>query len=183
MNKEELIALIDEGRNFEYLFFLSHKEKTLGILDEACLSQWYPSPFIIQKNKQKLVMPTAEHYMMYSKAMLFKDFKRAKQILETKEPREVLHLGRRVQNFDENIWRALAYTIVVEGNLAKFSQNPKLQSYLLATKDKVLVEASKKDKTWGIGLLAEDKNATNPKKWLGKNQLGFALMQVRALLG
>jgi len=45
-----------------------------------------------------------------------------------------------------------------------------------------LVEASPYDRIWGIGLKADDKRATNPLKWRGKNRLGFALMKVRELL-
>ena len=70
-------------------------------------------------------------------------------------------------------------TQVVTGNLAKFQQNPELGAYLIKTGDKVLVEASPRDRIWGIGLGAENDKAMNPEHWRGLNLLGFALMEVR----
>ncbi len=35
---------------------------------------------------------------------------------------------------------------------AKFSQHPPLRAYLLSTAPRVLVEASPRDRVWGIGL-------------------------------
>ena len=69
--------------------------------------------------------------------------------------------------------------VVVRGNVAKFSQHPQLQSYLLATSGRVLAEASPRDRIWGIGLTADDDRATDPSQWPGTNLLGFALMHVR----
>ena len=43
----------------------------------------------------------------------------------------------------------------------------------------MLVEASPVDRIWGIGLAADDADATNPPHWRGDNFLGFALMRVR----
>ena len=45
--------------------------------------------------------------------------------------------------------------------------------------DAVLVEASPRDRIWGIGMGASNENATNPARWRGQNLLGFALMDVR----
>ena len=70
----------------------------------------------------------------------------------------------------------------MQGNLLKFSQNPKLKDFLLATSNRVLAEASPRDTIWGIGLDEKDKDAQNPYKWRGLNLLGFALMKVRAKL-
>ena len=71
------------------------------------------------------------------------------------------------------------FNVVVKGNLAKFSQNVKLQDYLLSTGDKILVEASPKDDVWGIGLEESNPDVINPRRWPGTNLLGFALMEVR----
>jgi ribA/ribD-fused uncharacterized protein len=69
--------------------------------------------------------------------------------------------------------------IVTEGNIAKFSQNEDLKSFLLGTGTQILVEASPYDRIWGIGLGAEDPNAKHPSTWQGENLLGFALMDAR----
>lgn len=68
---------------------------------------------------------------------------------------------------------------MVEVLTVKFEQNPRLKDYLLATGDAVLVEAAPKDRLWGIGMGENNLDVENPKKWLGRNLLGKALMQVR----
>lgn len=100
-------------------------------------------------------------------------------MLAAPTPRSAKSLGRSVRNFDESMWSENRSSIVFDGNLAKFSQNPALASYLLDTKDRVLVEASPDDRIWGIGLSEDDRNVRNPERWRGLNLLGFALMRVR----
>ncbi len=70
----------------------------------------------------------------------------------------------------------------MRGNLAKFSQYESLKNYLLGTGDRVLVEASPRDRIWGIGLAESDPASQNPYDWKGLNLLGFALMAVREQL-
>ena len=88
-------------------------------------------------------LPTAEHFMMYHKALLMGDQDVASQLLEEQNalPSKAKALGRKVKNFDEELWKAEADRVVKEGNLAKFSQNPKLKEILLGTGDLTLVEA------------------------------------------
>lgn len=62
---------------------------------------------------------------------------------------------------------------------AKFSQNPALKDYLVATGDAILVEAAPKDKIWGIGMGENNPDVGDSKKWNGRNLLGKALMEVR----
>ena len=76
-------------------------------------------------------------------------------------------------------WSGSRFELVVEGNLAKFSQAPLLAGYLRSTAPKVLVEASPRDLIWGIGLGASNPRAGLPSEWRGKNLLGFALTEVR----
>jgi hypothetical protein len=46
-----------------------------------------------------------------------------------------------------------------------------------------VVEASPRDRVWGIGLAAGDERAGSPERWQGLNLPGFALMEVRHQLG
>jgi ribA/ribD-fused uncharacterized protein len=92
-------------------------------------------------------------------------------------------LGRSVVGFDEQLWQQHRYEIVLTGNIAKFAQNKELCTFLLNSKNRILVEASPVDSIWGIGLAADDPLAMNPAMWHGLNLLGFALMEVRSLLG
>jgi len=88
-------------------------------------------------------------------------------------------LGRQVKNYDDKLWLANRYEIVKQGNYHKFSQNKDLKTFLINTKDRVLVEASPVDPIWGIGMATDHKDVSNPEKWKGLNLLGFALMEVR----
>ena len=86
------------------------------------------------------------------------------------------------QNSLGDRWTAKAFEIVVQGNVAKFSQNEKLGEFLLGTGLRVLVEASPRDRIWGIGLSEHDPGVDQPARWKGENLLGFALMETRARL-
>jgi ribA/ribD-fused uncharacterized protein len=97
-------------------------------------------------------------------------------------PSKAKTFGRKVRNFDEQIWSNHRFDIAVRGNTAKFEQNTALRDWLLSTEGRVLVEASPRDKIWGIGLAADDERALDPKTWRGLNLLGFALMRTRTAL-
>jgi len=173
-NINELKEQIARGEKLKYLFFLTHKQKLENIIDKSCLSQWYPRSFSVDG----IYYATAEHYMMAEKARLF-DASMVEYILNAKSPAEAKALGREVKNFNEEVWDKVSFDIVVKGNMAKFSQNEDLKAFLQATKNRVLVEASPKDRIWGIGLSVHDKEVENPFEWKGLNKLGFALMVVR----
>lgn len=138
-------------------------------------SQWYKSEFTVEG----ITFVTAEQYMMYNKAKLFEDDEIAELILKTDNPSEQKMLGRSVKNFDKKIWERQAKNIVTKGNIAKFSQNEELLSFMKNTKDLILVEASSYDKIWGIGLSENDPDIEDESKWQGTNWLGECLMKVR----
>ncbi len=141
-------------------------------------SQWYPARFAVDR----VTYSCTEQYMMAEKARLFGDGDTLRQILATTNPAEQKALGRCVTPFDEARWTAKCREVVYRGNLAKFGQNDDLRALLLATGTKTLVEASPKDRIWGIGLAADDPRATKRSAWRGKNWLGEELMRVRAEL-
>lgn len=123
--------------------------------------------------------PTAEHFMMVQKARMFGDDSAAAEILQASSPVDAKAAGRKVRGYEDEMWVAGRYGIVVEGNLAKFGQNPDLLAYLVSTAGRVLVEASPVDQVWGSGLAADDARSGRPCEWRGQNLLGFALMEVR----
>ena len=173
--RSELLAAIDGGSRFDYLFFWGHRPAAGGKVGASCMSQWYAAPF----EHEGVRYPTAEHFMMAGKARLFGDEEAVAQILAAPGPDKVKAIGRRVKNYDDSAWSRERYDIVVAGNLAKFEQNAALKGFLLGTGDKVLVEASPVDAIWGIGLAKDDPAAMKPREWKGENLLGFALMEVR----
>jgi ribA/ribD-fused uncharacterized protein len=104
----------------------------------CCFSQWAISPF--EYDGQSYV--TAEQYMMAEKARLFGDEEVRKRIIETTDPKTQKALGRQVSNYVEEAWVDNRLDIVIRGNLAKFAANPEMKAELLATGDRILVEAS-----------------------------------------
>ena len=120
--------------------------------------------------------------MMYAKATLFDNPDIAAQILSAPHPNDAKKLGRQVKRFNEEIWNTERFKIVVRANRLKFEQNQNLKAFLIATQNKVIVEASPVDKIWGVGLAENDPLIQDPKNWQGLNLLGYALMDVRAHL-
>lgn len=120
---------------------------------------------------------TAEHYMMYHKALLMHDAATAKKILSAPTPAEAKSLGREVKNFDQKAWDEKCDKIVERGNWLKFTQDDKCRSALLGTGDRKIIEASPSDKIWGIGFAADEAEGKE-SEW-GANKLGKALERVR----
>ncbi|WP_320064208.1 NADAR family protein [Micromonospora sp. RTGN7] len=174
----DLVALHDAGTRVKYLRFWGHRPGRDGAIGPGCLSQWWPAPFTVDGR----VFDTAEHWMMWRKAVLFGDDEVAQRVLTVGHPQQAKTLGRRVRGFDETRWAAHRYDIVVAGGIAKFAQHDDLRAFLLGTGDRVLVEASPVDRVWGIGLAADDPDAQDPARWRGENLLGFALMDARSTL-
>ena len=97
-----------------------------------------------------ITYPTAEHWLMHQKALAFGDSK-----------------------------SGIRRSVAKYGNLAKFTQHSALGRILLSTGDAVLVEASPRDRVWGVGLAFGDPRLSDPEQWRGLNLLGQALMAVR----
>jgi ribA/ribD-fused uncharacterized protein len=176
---EDLLRTLDAGASPQYLLFWGHQPNADGSVGKTCFSQWFEAGFEVDGQRY----PTAEHFMMAEKARLFGDEGARRRILASRTPAEAKKLGRTVQAFDDATWERARFETVVQANEAKFSQNLALRDYLLATHDRVLVEASPVDRIWGIGLAANDAAAADPRRWRGLNLLGFALMEVRSRLG
>lgn len=169
---------VQQGKPFNYLCFWGHTPKNQMVVDQSCLSQWFPSIFEVDGIQYQ----SAEQFMMAKKAELFKDTEIFQQIIASADPKQVKALGRLVKGYDDVIWQQQRFDIVVQGNCAKFSQNSLLKQFLIGTGTQVLVEASPVDKIWGIGLAADHADAKQPLHWKGLNLLGFALMQARVKL-
>lgn len=116
---------------------------------------------------------------MHAKALLFDDEATAQKILKASSPRKMRALGRKAPSFDDQIWERSHEQIACKHSVAKFRQNEALREALLATGDRVLVEASPSDSTWGAGLNERDAAQLPASQWPGLNLLGKALMRVR----
>jgi len=151
----------------KYFFFWKHR-----------LSQWH----IVNFTVNGVVFNCCEMYMMYHKALLMGDSEAAEEILREKNPSNHQKLGRQIKNFNQELWDMNKYCIVLGGNLARFMQSPPCRELLLATGDKILVEASPYDKVWGVALSADNPDILDETKWRGENLLGKVLTQVREVI-
>jgi ribA/ribD-fused uncharacterized protein len=174
-SRDQLCAYVAQGGQPGYLAFWGHTPAKNGAISKTCFSQWFMSGFDIDGIHYR----TAEHFMMAGKARLFEDGAALQRILDAPSPVEVKAIGREIAGYDDRVWCAHRWSVVVNANLGKFSQDQRLKEFLLGTGDQILVEASPVDAIWGIGLAANHPDAVNPAAWQGLNLLGFALMEVR----
>ncbi|WP_190018602.1 NADAR family protein [Streptomyces lucensis] len=175
---EALIREVRAGRRVKYLHFWGHRPRPDGRIGASCLSQWWPSPFVVDGVRYA----TAEHWMMAGKARLFGDADAERRVLAAEHPSQAKKAGRLVRDFDEATWERERFGIVTAGSVHKFAADDALRAFLLGTGGRVLVEASPVDRIWGIGLAADDEAAGDPERWRGPNLLGFALMEARERL-
>lgn len=141
------------------------------------LSNWADTPFI--DTRSGTPYNCSEQFMMEKKAILFKDYDIAKKIMSKTFPGDQKALGRKVKNFNKEIWDENARQIVYEGCYFKFTQNQDAYNYLMETDGYLLVEASPTDTVWGVGLGGYEKEIEDPKNWRGTNWLGQVLTQLR----
>ena len=164
-----------EGQRHKFCFFWGHQPANDGTVTKSCFSQWWMADF----NAMEQTYCCMEQYIMAGKAELFDDKETRGKILASRSPKQIKELGRRVKGFEQATWDKAKFSIVLNGNWCKFSQNMELKAFLLSTGDAILAEASPYDGIWGIRMQADAPDAVNPLKWRGQNLLGFALMEVR----
>ena len=177
-NRSDLIAETKRGKRYKYIFFWGHTPAADGQIGPSCLSQWWMARFEIEG----ITYSCAEQFMMAEKARMFHDEEMLSLILEAKQPKAMKAYGRSVRNFDKGTWDHACYGIVKKASMAKFSQNRELWEFLRSTKNRILVEASPRDRIWGIGMGKSNPDAQCPLKWKGTNLLGFALTEARDIL-
>lgn len=104
---------------------------------------------------------TTEQYMMYQKAIVFKDFDIAAKIIKEPGPRKQKTLGRKVANFDNRTWDEVKEKVVEEGNFWKFTRArdnaEDIRKALVETGDRLLVEvrSSRKEAADYISLITD----------------------------
>ena len=143
--------------------------------ENGYLSNWFLSEFTVGG----ITFSSMEQYMMYEKAVLFKDQTTAEKILQTDDVAKIKALGRTVQNFEDEVWIKEREGIVYRGVSEKFRQNPELTEELEKTGGEIIAECAVKDRIWGIGLSMKDEDRLSIDKWRGQNLLGRILMRVR----
>ena len=142
------------------------------------MSNFYPCHIKFNGNK----FSTSEQMFMWKKALYFNDPSTARAILLAKTPTEAKALGRQIINYDDEDWKNYRGIAMMSAVYEKFSQNEDLKQNLVGTGDYFLVEATRNDKIWGIGLDVDDERLYNNDNWQGYNLLGSCLMTVRSML-
>ena len=88
---------------------------------------------------------SVEQYFMYCKASHFQDEQKAREILDTDNPKTAKALGRQVSNFDKSAWFNVCDRFMKDALIAKYTQNPNLGKFLKDTGESRLVEANPND--------------------------------------
>ena len=122
--------------------------------------------------------PTSEHYIQYSKAMLFGDSITANAILKADTPYEVKRLSYQINGVNREEWKEHGYEICLRGISEKFKQNPQLMNMLQATNGFILAEASN-NRLWGMGVPLRDKDALTQSAWSSHGWLSNMLHDIR----
>lgn len=141
--------------------------------------------YLIGLNMDTLQMYSSEQGFMMIKCLVFMHENLTKNqnifndILTEQNPAVCKSLGRGVKGYNERIWNDVRISAMTINLMWKFKQNPSLRAKLLATVDQTLVEASPKDRIWGVGLSINNPKINDPKCWKGTNLLGKCLMDVR----
>lgn len=139
------------------------------------MSNHYICNFIIKG----ITFNCVEQLMMFCKAMLFKDLEIAAEILKATEPQAQKMLGRKVKGYNDAVWLANREKYILIGMIQKYAQNPQELKWLMETEDAILVEASERDRTYGVGLNENDPRIENPYEWQGANLCGELTMKAR----
>lgn len=196
--------------NFHYESFTA-PNPALWIFKDANAPTTSSTATETEEQRATIEFRHSEQYFMYCKAIYFGDRDTAWMILQTKSPMECKSLGRAVKDFSQEEWEKDDINVrVMEealwwkfggGHLSDLLQlgGPSKDSLitaakekrmeaigdlgrrLLATGERQLIEASSRDRYWGIGYSVKQGPHFYKKNW-GRNQLGKSLMAVRQRL-
>ena len=105
---------------------------------------------------------------MLCKAAVMEDRPGFQAIQGAAEPADAKALGRNISGFEQEKWDYVVHEVAFQCFLNQnFDKTPGLRDLLLSTQGKVLVEAAKNDRIWGVGLDANDPGIWDPSKWEG----------------
>lgn len=155
-------------------------------------SQWHNSKFAAELptgEPLRMSFHCGEQYMMACKAVLMHDYSVLEMIMSVQQtsnwhtaPKAIKELGRKISNWNQQLWDDNCEEIVYQGNLARFRDNPILRNFMFAFGDRTFVEGAHYDPVWGVGLAWDDPKIIHPGNWRGANKLGKALNRVRDTL-
>lgn len=157
---EDLKKAYSKGQHYKFLFFWGHTPDPAGLYNRDLLKSVVVARFEVDG----ITYSCAEQFMMAEKARMFHDEEMLSLILEAKQPKAMKAYGRSVRDFDKGTWDHACYGIVKQASMAKFSQNPELWEFLRSTRNRILVEASPRDRIWGNRYGKEQSGCAMPVK-------------------
>ena len=188
---EYIRKILDRDDRFDFRYddhgiFVT--ERHVFFFKNKCpFSNFYiPCRFIFEYNGEIHTFYSSEQAFMWVKAMTFEDTEIAEKIMNEGKhnPRLCKDLGRKVKNYDDEKWSAIRYGVFLKINLAKFSQNDNIKTFLMDHRfdNKTFAEASPWDSIWGIGMRLEDEGVDDEKNWRGQNLMGKCITEVRNII-
>lgn len=150
-------------------------------------SNFAKTPFIYERKSTDMLgehitryeLACSEQGYMLEKCLYFNQIELYEKCIITTDPKTVKLLGRKIPNFDSEKWDKVKFDIMYKVCLAKYFNNIEAKQALLNTDNKILVEASPFDITWGCGYSKYDDSILLEKNWTGENRLGEILMKIR----
>ena len=106
------LTLLLRGQNVKKIVYFYNPNEENGFL-----SNWYLSNFIVND----VEFTSIEQYMMYHKAICFRDMIISTEIMMTSDVAIIKSLGPAVSGYDDNVWSEVREKIVFDGLMVKFS--------------------------------------------------------------
>jgi ribA/ribD-fused uncharacterized protein len=73
------------------------------------------------------------------------------KIMNTNDPEELQYISKYIKNYNNYLWNmSYKYSVMLDANLYKFSQNNDLKNKLLSTNSMNIIYSNNNDKIWGI---------------------------------
>lgn len=160
---------VEEGNEEAFIFFSSPSDPEHGALSPETMVE-----FVFNSTKYNSLI---QAYEVERITQLGRRKDLGGLFLRSRNPAQIRALGKSVTGDVENpreLW--------IEILKALLAQHPNYANVLLSTGTDTLVYANPKDTRWGIGLSADDPEATNRSEWKGPNILGQAWQVVRSSL-
>lgn len=144
--------------------------------EAAFLSNFHNAPFELDEHR----FANVEQYYQYKKCLRLGHINMAMKILRMSKPLQAKALGDKYDDTDSAEWMEDRAQCMLNGTVAKFTQNPALAKKLMNTGESGLYEATT-DKYFGAGIGLGSKLWTTGN-WTGVNAAGKICMNVRKLL-
>lgn len=124
----------------------------------------------------------SEKAIMLCKAAAMGDLTTYFKVAAAVKPAEAKQLGRAVFPWNADVWNQVVCSVAYHVIYQKFRQIDACRAVLLSTGESLIVEATRADAKWGVGIDKGDERIRRPSNWHGTNVLGWALVEVRARL-